>query len=147
MCASSAAVVFSSCSHAQQFYFIRPIAPLTSTLAASYLAVAMAQYVTFQGMQLPHFHDSHLRTLHPTKLREHANLLYSTIGHSNLGRAVPVHDHELIEFIIFVQKGPLSKHPNVRHCCRRWCHCFTVVKSRLAQPAVGWGAGRIPTVI
>merc|ERR1712032_706138 len=72
-------------------------------MGASYLAVAMAQYVTFQGMQLPHFHDSHLRTLHPTKLREHANLLYSTIGHSNLGRAVPVHDHELIEFIIFVQ--------------------------------------------
>merc|ERR1712032_339373 len=77
-------------------------------MGASYLAVAMAQYVTFQGMQLPHFHDSHLRTLHPTQLREHANLLYSTIGHSNLGRAVPMHDHELIEFIIFVQNAHLA---------------------------------------
>merc|ERR1712032_1662059 len=64
--------------------------------ASTYTAPALAtipapsvQYVTFHGTQLPHFHDAHLRTLHPTKLREHANLLYSTVGHSTLGRAVP----------------------------------------------------------
>merc|ERR1719476_897099 len=57
---------------------------------------AAAQYVTFRGMQLPHFHETRLRTLHPATLREHANLLYSTIGHTALGKAVPVNDYELV---------------------------------------------------
>merc|ERR1712157_291419 len=72
------------------------------------LSPAHVQYVTFQGAQLPHFHETHLRTLHPTKLREHANLLYSSIGHANLGRAIPVHDHELAEWIIWVQDAHLA---------------------------------------
>merc|ERR1719221_143139 len=64
---------------------------------------AHVQYVTFEGAQLPHFHETHLRTLHPAKLREHANLLYSVIGHTTLGQAVPVNDYELVEWIIWVQ--------------------------------------------
>merc|ERR1712222_248318 len=66
------------------------------------------QYVTFQGKQLPHFHETHLQTQHPILLREHANLLYSTIGHATLGRAVPIHDHELIEFILWCQEMHLT---------------------------------------
>merc|ERR1712032_488746 len=82
--------------------------PAVSYTAPPDAATYATQYVTFQGMQLPHFHDTHLRTLHPTKLRDHANLLYSTIGHSTLGKAVPVHDHELLEWIIFVQNAHLA---------------------------------------
>jgi len=79
----------------------------TAAPAVTYTAGAapagMVQYVTFQGQQLPHFHETHLQNLHPTELREHANLLYSTIGHANIGRAVPTFDHELLEFIIWCQ--------------------------------------------
>merc|ERR1712037_753983 len=97
------------------------MAPATATTYAARTAAAPAvtytagaapaggvQYVTFQGKQLPHFHETHLQTQHPILLREHANLLYSTIGHATLGRAVPIHDHELIEFILWCQEMHLT---------------------------------------
>jgi len=78
-------------------------APVSYGAASATHSAGMTQFVNFQGKQLPHFHEVHLRTLDSAKLREHANLLYSTIGHANLGKAVPVYDHELLEFIIWCQ--------------------------------------------
>jgi len=66
------------------------------------------EYVTHAGVQLPFFADHHLQTLHPTKLREHAMLLYRTVGHQVIGTAVPISDAELLGWIMNVQRVHLG---------------------------------------
>merc|ERR1719412_1778699 len=78
------------------------------------MAVAMTglpagvEHVTHAGMQLPFFADHQLQTLHPTKLREHAMLLYRTLGHQVIGSAVPISDAELFGWIMTVQRTHLG---------------------------------------
>merc|ERR1719203_2368033 len=66
------------------------------------------EYVVFGGQRLPLFADHHLRTLHPTKLREHATLLYRHVGHGLIGAAVPINDAELLQWILNVQRMHLA---------------------------------------
>merc|ERR1712151_236622 len=66
------------------------------------------EYVLFGGQQLPFFADHHLRTLHPTKLREHAMLLHRHVGHGLIGAAVPINDAELLQWILNVQRMHLA---------------------------------------
>jgi len=63
-------------------------------------ALAGVEYVSYGGMQLPFYREHHLRTLAPAQLREHANLLYRTLGHHTIGEAVPINDHELHSWIM-----------------------------------------------
>merc|ERR1740121_1494688 len=60
------------------------------------------EYVSHGGVQLPFYQDHHLRTLSPGQLREHAMLLYRTIGHGVIGEAVPLTDSELHAWIMRV---------------------------------------------
>jgi len=63
---------------------------------------AEVEYVSYGGVQLPFYQDHHLRTLSPVQLREHAMLLYRTLGHQTIGEMVPVGDHELYSWIMRV---------------------------------------------
>merc|ERR1740116_183539 len=72
------------------------------------VGLAGVEYVTHAGVQLPFFADHHLQTLHPTKLREHAMLLYRTLGHQVIGNAVPLSDAELFGWIMNVQRTHLG---------------------------------------
>ena len=56
---------------------------------------AGVQNIVFQGVLLPHYQGKHLRTLHQTQLREHANLLRASFVLSLVGRAAPMDDHVL----------------------------------------------------
>merc|ERR1712087_725278 len=68
----------------------------------------VVEYVYHGGQQLPFHADHHLRTWHPTKLREHAMILYRTLGHHVVGSAVPTLDHQLIDWILNVQRVHLA---------------------------------------
>lgn len=57
------------------------------------------ELITFRGKSVPHYMEHHLRALPVVKLREHAMMLYHTMGHEVIGSPVPVHDHELIEWV------------------------------------------------
>merc|ERR1719188_1308392 len=65
-------------------------------------SVADVEYVSLGGMQLPFYQDHHLRTLSPAQLREHAMLLYRTIGYAGIGEVVPLSDIELHAWIMRV---------------------------------------------
>lgn len=60
--------------------------------------------VVYSGVQLPILLEMHLRTLHPTQLREHAAHLVRIIGVERVGMPVPQLDHELMAWIIQVQQ-------------------------------------------
>jgi len=81
-------------------------APVTTTIAAPQIGMTSAphiEYMVFQGRQVPFVHETHLRTLHPTALRQHAMLLYQHIGHQHIGASVPHAEHELLPWILRVQ--------------------------------------------
>lgn len=60
------------------------------------------------GTQVPLLLEHHLRSVHPVKLREHAVHLLRTIGHERVGMAVPIHDHELVNWVLHVQRMHLE---------------------------------------
>merc|ERR1711904_517442 len=66
-------------------------------------AAAAMDYVMFEGARLPLFAESHLRTLDRIRLREHAQLIYRTLG-SRYGILAPeLYDGDLAEWILQVQ--------------------------------------------
>merc|ERR1712118_256912 len=66
-------------------------------------AAAALDYVMFEGARLPLFAESHLRTLDRIRLREHAQLIYRTLG-SRYGILAPeLYDGDLAEWILQVQ--------------------------------------------
>jgi len=75
---------------------------------------AEIEYVTLAGMQIPVFQNHHLISWHPIQLREHAVGLYQTLGPGELGIQLPTNDHELIPWILHVQRvhmEPLRANP------------------------------------
>merc|ERR1711937_141947 len=77
----------------------RHLDPLRTTMAAA----AALDYVMFEGARLPLFAASHLRTLDRIRLREHAQLIYRTLG-SRYGILAPeLYDGDLAEWILQVQ--------------------------------------------
>merc|ERR1712222_158561 len=62
------------------------------------------EYVSHSGQQLAFYADHHLRTLSLAELREHAMLLYRTLGHQRIGTAAPISDAELFAWILDVQR-------------------------------------------
>merc|ERR1719221_291475 len=66
------------------------------------------EYVSHGGQQLAFYADHHLRTLSLAQLREHAMLLYRTLGHQRIGTAVPISDAELFAWILDVQRLHLA---------------------------------------
>jgi len=61
---------------------------------------AGVEYVSHGGVQLPFYQEHHLRTLSPAQLRDHATLLYRTLGYHIIGEMVPAGDHELQSWIM-----------------------------------------------
>merc|ERR1711937_196481 len=77
----------------------RHLDPLRTTMAAA----AALDYVMFEGARLPLFAESHLRTLDRIRLREHAQLIYRTLG-SRYGILAPeLYDGDLADWILQVQ--------------------------------------------
>jgi len=72
------------------------------------IGLAVVEYATHAGVQLPFYAEDHIQMLPPTKLREHATLLYRTIGHQAIGTVVPIFDAELPEWITNVQRIHLA---------------------------------------
>lgn len=71
-------------------------------------------YVSIAGMQIPMFMDYHLQSWQPIQLREHAEGLHQTLGPEQLGILLPEHDHELVPWILHVQRvhmEPLKANP------------------------------------
>merc|ERR1740121_1574126 len=66
------------------------------------------EYVSHGGQQLAFYADHHLRTLSLAELREHAMLLYRTLGHQKVGTAVPISDAELFAWILEIQRMHLE---------------------------------------
>lgn len=66
------------------------------------------EVVVHNGTQVPLLLEHHLRSVHPVKLREHAVHLLRTIGHERVGMAVPIHDHELVNWVLHVQRMHLE---------------------------------------
>merc|ERR1712032_649022 len=62
------------------------------------------EYVSHGGQQLAFYADHHLRTLSLAELREHAMLLYRTLGHQRIGSTIPISDAELFAWILEVQR-------------------------------------------
>merc|ERR1712032_422924 len=62
------------------------------------------EYISHGGQQLAFYADHHLRTLSLAQLREHAMLLYRTLGHQKVGTAVPMNDAELFAWILNIQR-------------------------------------------
>jgi len=62
------------------------------------------EVVVHNGTQVPLLLEHHLRTVHPVKLRDHAVHLLRTLGHDRVGMSVPIHDHELVGWIMNVQR-------------------------------------------
>jgi len=62
------------------------------------------ELVSIRGVTVPCYMDYHLASLHPSKLREHALLLFRTLGQEAIGSAVPGQDGELIEWISRIHK-------------------------------------------
>merc|ERR1719261_1335449 len=64
---------------------------------------AALDYVTFEGTRLPFAAESHLRTLDRIRLREHAQLIYRTLG-ARYGILAPhLYDGDLVDWILQVQ--------------------------------------------
>merc|ERR1719355_364370 len=87
----------------------RHLDPLRTTVAAAaalgspMAAAAAMDYVMFEGARLPLFAESHLRTLDRIRLREHAQLIYRTLG-SRYGILAPeLYDGDLADWILQVQ--------------------------------------------
>merc|ERR1719502_410076 len=53
---------------------------------------------------MPCYSDQNLLALHPTKLREHALLLFRTFGPEAIGSGVPVQDGDLFEWVSRIHK-------------------------------------------
>merc|ERR1719161_1025345 len=71
-------------------------------------AAAAMDYVMFEGARLPLFAESHLRTLDRIRLREHAQLIYRTLG-SRYGILDPLrYDGDLADWILQVQTRHLE---------------------------------------
>merc|ERR1712060_630475 len=66
------------------------------------------EYVSHGGQQLAFYADHHLRTLSLAGLREHAMLLYRTLGHQTIGTAMPISDAELFAWILEIQRMHLE---------------------------------------
>jgi predicted nucleic acid-binding Zn-ribbon protein len=60
--------------------------------------------ITLRGVPVPCYMDHHLATMHPMRLREHAQLLHRTLGFEVIGSMVPANDHELAEWISRVHR-------------------------------------------
>merc|ERR1712224_642046 len=74
-----------------------------AALGSPMAAAAAMDYVMFEGARLPLFAESHLRTLDRIRLREHAQLIYRTLG-SRYGILAPEHyDGDLADWILQVQ--------------------------------------------
>merc|ERR1712078_789505 len=87
----------------------RHLDPLRTTVATAaalgspMAAAAAMDYVMFEGARLPLFAERHLRTLDRIRLREHAQLIYRTLG-SRYGILAPeLYDGDLAEWILQVQ--------------------------------------------
>merc|ERR1719443_775802 len=87
----------------------RHLDPLRTTVATAaalgspMAAAAAMDYVMFEGARLPFFAERHLRTLDRIRLREHAQLIYRTLG-SRYGILAPeLYDGDLAEWILQVQ--------------------------------------------
>merc|ERR1711904_160070 len=74
-----------------------------AALGSPMAAAAALDYVMFEGARLPLFAESHLRTLDRIRLREHAQLIYRTLG-SRYGILAPeLYDGDLSDWILQVQ--------------------------------------------
>merc|ERR1719387_2493958 len=87
----------------------RHLDPLRTTVATAaalgspMAAAAAMDYVMFEGTRLPLFAERHLRTLDRIRLREHAQLIYRTLG-SRYGILAPeLYDGDLTDWILQVQ--------------------------------------------
>merc|ERR1719201_1776130 len=87
----------------------RHLDPLRTTVATAaalgspMAAAAALDYVMFEGARLPLFAERHLRTLDRIRLREHAQMLYRTLG-SRYGILAPeLYDGDLADWILQVQ--------------------------------------------
>jgi len=68
----------------------------------------MQDYVAIGTVQVPLYADHHLRTLHPAVLREHAAVLYRTLGHERIGCGLPSTEAELMAWVASVQRAHLE---------------------------------------
>merc|ERR1719263_1717889 len=66
------------------------------------------EFVFVNGLQLPIIHEQHLRMWHPQKLREHAAYLHRSLGQERIGMLPPQYDHELVPWIVNVQRAHLE---------------------------------------
>merc|ERR1719387_1811247 len=87
----------------------RHLDPLRTTVATaaalgSPMATAAAlDYVMFEGARLPLFAERHLRTLDRIRLREHAQLIYRTLGVRHDILAPELYAGDLVDWILQMQ--------------------------------------------
>mmetsp|Transcript_123444 Transcript_123444/g.193636 ORF Transcript_123444/g.193636 Transcript_123444/m.193636 type:complete len:596 (-) Transcript_123444:171-1958(-) len=82
--------------------------PVYITTAPVSDKVEVLECVTIGSTQVPVLAETLLTSMSSSKLREHAFLLYNTLGLSRLGSSVPVAQAELISWIASVQRQHLE---------------------------------------